>query len=371
MRFYLIALLLLTLFNPASAQVWPGDVNANGIVNNVDLLYLGYAYGTIGPRRDSVTIEWEPQEVILDWEEEFPGGAINYSHADCNGDGLIAIGDILAIASNYRDQNATLDPEDFSVGQADIDPMLAVQDQQFNQPILEGTTISVPISLGDADHVINDFNGLAFSVEYDPAAIDPSSIHLFFGNSWINDTGNSLLQIQQNHVAEGRLDVAISRYGKDAVTGNGFIGDMYFIIVDDVIDLLPADSMYTYLTLTDIVMLDSSLQDVPLANDTLEIKVVSPAYFVVSTKIIDDPSVQIYPNPAKDVLHIQAPQTTIQEARLSNSTGQIVWSRTLQSRGTWTVDTSPMPSGFYLLRLDTPEGILLRKLMVLSKDINN
>ena len=65
MRIFLPLLVALILWSvSASGQVWPGDVNNNGVVNNVDLLYLGFAHGHVGPARPGPSSQWEEQAVF-------------------------------------------------------------------------------------------------------------------------------------------------------------------------------------------------------------------------------------------------------------------------------------------------------------------
>ena len=72
--FFLICLVQIT-----SAQlVWPGDVNNNGIVNEVDLLTLGKAFGAAGPSRGETNLIWQGEEIIEQWEGTFPNG-LNYA----------------------------------------------------------------------------------------------------------------------------------------------------------------------------------------------------------------------------------------------------------------------------------------------------
>jgi hypothetical protein len=49
---YIISILVIILWTLPSAsgqQVWPGDINNNGIVNNVDVLYWAVANDARGP----------------------------------------------------------------------------------------------------------------------------------------------------------------------------------------------------------------------------------------------------------------------------------------------------------------------------------
>ncbi|MFM9949281.1 MAG: hypothetical protein ACKV1O_15180, partial [Saprospiraceae bacterium] len=85
----LITLALLACAQLAGAQtLHPGDADDNGEVNQYDLLYIGYAYGTVGPMRLEDDTEFSPQAIPLLWTQTFPNG-LNYAYADANGNGVV------------------------------------------------------------------------------------------------------------------------------------------------------------------------------------------------------------------------------------------------------------------------------------------
>jgi len=65
----LISFLFLSNRTATHAQVWPGDVNNNGIVNHVDLIYLGEIFFQTGPPRffPEQGIFWEEKLINAPW----------------------------------------------------------------------------------------------------------------------------------------------------------------------------------------------------------------------------------------------------------------------------------------------------------------
>ena len=362
-----IILLTLFLFNtPTFSQVWPGDINNNGQVDNLDLLYLGYSFGTVGPRRDTSSIEWAEQNLLQEWRQKFPTqDSINYAHADCDGDGVISILDIIAINRNFDEENQQVTTTQIPAGIAGVDPPMSFESTNFTGPILQGSVLSVPLRLGTANFSIERFNGLAFTISYDASAIDAQSIHLFTGNSWINSSGGDLLQIQKNDRAEGKLDIALSRFGVNAIDGNGTIGSLYFIIEGDVIDFLPEDSLCINVTIEDIVLVDENFEQTPVVNDSLKLKIVSPNYFTTSVpKIIKDSRVAVFPNPASQLLMIRSMHRKMEEISLYDALGQQVYFDVIDRKGLVEIPLLQYPPGLYLLKLLTPDGIISRKILV-------
>lgn len=81
-------------------DIWPGDADNNGMVDNTDILALGLGYGQTGPQRNNSTIFWNAQ-YCDQWNDSLPTG-VNLKFTDCNGDGVIEVNDTLAISENYN-----------------------------------------------------------------------------------------------------------------------------------------------------------------------------------------------------------------------------------------------------------------------------
>ena len=78
-----------------SLNVWPGDINLDGIVNNQDdaLLFLQFNYNGNTIPRQQQGINWQPYS-CPDWGFQVEEAHCNdIKHFDCNGDGSININD--------------------------------------------------------------------------------------------------------------------------------------------------------------------------------------------------------------------------------------------------------------------------------------
>ena len=157
----------------AQEVVWPGDVTNNGVVNEVDLLYLGYAYGAEGTPRDSTTVVWEGQTIPFVWQDTFPNG-LNFAYADCNGDGIINDDDIQVITNNLSLTHADVIfmPDELLVGIPGIHPRFLVPPGKAK--IKKGQTTTVDIFLGSEDLPIDSILGISFVVTLDSLFFDLS-----------------------------------------------------------------------------------------------------------------------------------------------------------------------------------------------------
>ena len=86
---FVIVLVFASFFSPLVGQeVWPGDINNNGTVNNVDLLYWGIAQGSAGLPRDEEGTDWGAYSIDDLWGQTFSNG-LDYAYADCDGNGFV------------------------------------------------------------------------------------------------------------------------------------------------------------------------------------------------------------------------------------------------------------------------------------------
>jgi hypothetical protein len=104
--------------------VYPGDANQDSIANNIDVLYLGKAYGQTGAARTTVSISWELYDIPTSpWSDNIYGIPAYFS--DCDGNGSVGDQDLEAVQVNYGLQYGTYVP----VGEGD-DPILKIEGVQ-------------------------------------------------------------------------------------------------------------------------------------------------------------------------------------------------------------------------------------------------
>lgn len=98
-------ILLSTLFvfplSGQQAMVWPGDASDNGVVDEADLIFWAYAYGTKSYERPAASLNWVGQPMGPSWPDTFPNG-MNFAYTDMDGDGRVAGRDLQALLSNFH-----------------------------------------------------------------------------------------------------------------------------------------------------------------------------------------------------------------------------------------------------------------------------
>lgn len=73
------------------------------------------------------------------------------------------------------------------------------------------------------------------------------------------------------------------------------------------------------------------------------------------------PSLQVYPQPAKDVLHVTMPGTEILSANLFTLNGALVSETKLSAN---TISVAHLPKGIYVLQVNSKEGIATKKIVI-------
>lgn len=262
--------------------IWPGDINNNGKVSGVDVLYAGVAYGSSGEPRQNATIDWIGQDLTMPWFLDYPNG-LNYGFADADGDGYIGDNDIFGtIKKNYELTNGPIGSDGYELGTPDIDPPLV-----FN-PIFDtvayGSYAEFAVELGDQNITIDEFYGISFQISY-PSELVASSNAINFSldsNTWVDPTDgeNSRVFVAESN-QPGKAEIAITRINQTTIGGSGKLGS-FFILIEDVGSFLPAND--TLIISVDSVKLitNTNLETQPIAA--------SFAMVVVSNNSMNNPT---------------------------------------------------------------------------------
>ena len=365
LRAFLFSLVVLFSSNVSTAQieVWPGDASNNGEVNNIDYLFIWYAEGQVGIPRIEPGIFWQayPAEP---WNQNFPGTTLDFAYADCDGDGLVNENnsDIATVSSNYGQVRDGASPEDLPVGVPGMNIPLRLE-RTDGRPLFEGDNISTQLILGDAENPVENFKGLAFSLEFDPEVISNGFSTSIDGNSWINQD-NTGVSIQQRVVQAGPLNERAMAIGKPNGSPSGFgpILNLGIIIEDNVISLEGKDSITTYISIQRAGLKDSTFNWVPLATDSLEITIYNQNSTITTStndQELEQASIQIYPNPSHGLVQIGNPANIqIQEFKVFDAQGRLVQTKAVNeqlSSNTWQLDAS-LPDGLYLIQTLLADG---------------
>ena len=328
--------------------VWPGDANTDNTAQHFDLLNIGIAFGFQGPDRSEISTEWTAFQAE-DWEQSFSDG-VNYKHADCNGDGVIDAEDKEAILENFGLEHGN--PVDFEpLPSTDLDPPIFV-DVPEPGDLENGQNFQIPVVLGTEEDPVNDIYGIAFTIEFDPEFIDPTSLDIIFPPSWFGEENVNLITLDKKLEEEGKLYIAISRTDQNNVSGYGQIA-MLIGIVDDI-----AGVYETELGIADIQGLSHDQDQMTFRAPT---EVLSLDYPETVGRIDLRRNLRIYPNPTSDIIEVTTKYNfPIQELAVLNARGAQLLSA---QKGEDRISLKDLPGGIYILRVKIMDEVFHEKIV--------
>ncbi len=226
-----VILVFVCLGHQSFSQVYPGDVNDNGEVNNMDFLVLTTALGQTGPPRSCISTDWFGWN-YCPWGGMLIDSELDAAMADSNGDGYVDEEDIEAIHQNTDHTHGSIQPFIFTEGSPDSDPLLKLD---FDYTLVEGG-LAVEITVRNEGE-ISDLKGMVFSLKLGDLLDDLSDISHSFDESWINQDGAAYEYFEVDE-ANQKLDFGISKSAFTPPTETeGIIAKTTIIIVDDAIAL--------------------------------------------------------------------------------------------------------------------------------------
>jgi len=218
--------ILLACINGGQAQqLWPGDVNNNGIVNGVDWLYWGVAYDKTGAARSGGSVSWTAQVPPAPWVLSFPGG-LNYAYADADGNGHIQLEDARdGIAANFWRTHGQPVADDYRIDTTHQSPLLALEPQQLS--VSPGSNLTLDLYLGSDDNALTAVYGISFVLRYDPYALRQRSLSFTrAANCWLDPQGNTLQAFIHNDSIQGRAEITLVRTNHTNISGYGLLGSL-------------------------------------------------------------------------------------------------------------------------------------------------
>lgn len=339
--------------------VWTGDINGDGIVNNKDVLPLGYYMGLEGEMRPDASLEWYGQYAD-NWDNPYTGNPVDVKHADTDGSGMVTTDDTLAVSLFYG-QTSNLIPH--------IPP--TSKSLPFFLNVLTpnpqvGDLVQVEVSLGNAALPVLDLYGFTFDVSLSSNIVDSAFKMTYYDNSWLNLNAPSLWLDKNPH--QGRLETAFTRTNGTSANGYGVIGQFDFIIIDVVLGGKPDHSNGQSLTLTvdSPTLLSGSGSITSGDNFSIEIPLVSKERSQQTKASNSD--FFVYPSPANDRLRIHLNGSDLIESlSIFDALGREVYNSGEVELEYTELNISNLSEGFYVATARTTSGQVVKKFQVLRK----
>lgn len=334
--------------NSNCQDVWPGDANSDGTVDNIDVLEVGLHFNQTGPARTLISNTWHSY-FANNWTNATSNGK-NLSHSDCNGDGIINSGDTLAIYSNYGLIHAFKQAQE-----TPTNPQLRIiPDQLF---VNKGTWGTASVFLGEASSPVSNINGLAFTLNFDQSLLDVNSFYIEYPLSFLN-TGNQNLKFQKCDSANGRLYTATTHTNNTNISGYGKIAIVHYKIKST----LATDELFC-IGITQTQQSNAAGVLTPLSAGTAIVAAIGAS--VGMDELSNGNIVGMYPNPANSTVTIQS-NTKLEKVELLSITGQIMLSE--KGSGThYQLDLANIANGVYMVHIYSADQKVTRKKLVVQR----
>ena len=360
------------------SQVWPGDINNNGIVNAVDVLYFSLANGAEGPARSDRGLDWRAQNLDSLWGQSFPDG-INYAFADCNGDGKVDLIDQLIISINQHETHGVFRGEEFSEGLPGTAPPLQLDLRTANNglPVVAGSTVEIPLILGTEDLPVADYSGLAFHILIDTAGLglEVQPTVMRDADDWLRDDAGLLaLNAEPILKPEGTVGLSVAHFLFDPgekVDGFGPIAKLQLIIEEDL--TLIQGSRNVDVIVEPIRMIDPELNNLNLVGDTIALRIFADSTHML---LVDEegvaptaePLIEVFPNPAQREVRVQTPTGLIAKIQLSTPDGSTAraWAAPA-GKGLMDLRLEGIPPGTYFLQVQLDSGGISTTLLIITE----
>lgn len=296
-------------------SVWPGDANYDKIVNILDPLTVALGYNKTGSARSNATINWAPQ-VATDWAYNFPLINVNGKHGDCNGDGIINLGDLPAIVANYGQTHPKSGQNKPTAG----------PDLYFDLSgiwLSPGATVSIPIKLGTTANPMNNIYGVAANVQVYGLPLGAQAT-LSLGNSWIGDAAHTLMF--NKDFSNNSVDWVVARNDQQNVSGNGTIGMLSFTV--------PANATVgstIKLAFDDIHIIDNQGKAITTFNPKDEDVLIVPTG--INNTMLGINNLMIIPNPSGNNAQLRVQLSTDAQltVTVTDVVGKNIYTETLQA----------------------------------------
>lgn len=221
-----------------SSNVWPGDVNFDGIVNGLDIMHLGnylYLSNDINPKLNPGA-DWLAYE-RTDWGVNQHAGFCFYGfddlkHADCDGNGIIDFFDYQVILQNWGNAHndaITILPavpcfffDDFSDYELTMQPIGK----------LDTNLIAFNIALANQQELVSIRSGFLNISYYNPNGSSLMGAAINLSHSWLGKPNLNLWYHDVFIQLSNKLEMGFTKTDLNNSVGEGIIGQVIFLLDD-------------------------------------------------------------------------------------------------------------------------------------------
>lgn len=349
--------------------IWPGDANANGIVNLEDILAIGYYMGETGPARNDIDYgKWHSQngDEWLNYQAIGP----NLKHIDSNGDGVISSKDTLSVWGNLGKYHSIIPS---SVKQLKKSPLIFIPRDDDPQ---EGDLMVIDIVLGNEEFPVLDIHGLTFEMKINPEIVDSATVDVhFYDDSWMANGFGSIQGFSQP--TDGVINPVMSKTTRLPISGKGIIGTIVFNIEDAIDGFRPSEKIKDTPTeipveieITNVLAYDSEGEPFTMPSFSPDLTLQLAQNFDLPGEVINqdilDEKLLIFPNPVKEELYIHLNgKKDITSIKIYDLLGRTMHSEKNIALEGLSIDVTQYNEGIYFLEVGNGDEISTQKFKVI------
>lgn len=336
--------------------VWAGDANYDGKVDMTDLLPLGYCVGDVGTERVNGGIDWYGQ-FSDNWSGFIGNTPTNVKHVDTDGDGYIGAEDTIALSQfygKYHDLTSEALPPYVDI------PLFFVPQTPNPGP---GDIVVTDIVLGIPFLPAIDIHGLTFALNFNEDIIEPGTMEVnFFDDNWMAYNSPMLSMVKQPWL--GRVEAGYTRATGISVHGYGVIGQVSFVVIDDIDGnrLKDKDVFKTTIKAEVPITMNSAGRFGSIKAHDFDLYITKPEKEDKNQK-----QLFVFPNPSSDVVNIHLNgDNQIEELIIYSLTGQIVHRvENVNDKHMRLNVTNQFANGMYIISAITEKGVINEKVEIL------
>ena len=245
-------------------EVYPGDLNFDGIANYKDIVTFGLHYGEFGISRGGAyqDVNWSghPSD---DWGATQENGS-ELKHTDADGNGVVDLNDAAAIQINYGNTHTA----------SSITPSTNFNS---NSPIEVSLQLnSEPSFVGNDDQLVLDIMvedvygsevalyGGYFTIDYNDPDFVIDDIQVVLNQSWLGDPNQNVEYIIHNDDANKKINVGVTKVDHQNSIGEGAIGRLIATVNNDT----PWDTITLDFAVSDIAMQNAEAYALPVGTNS-------------------------------------------------------------------------------------------------------
>lgn len=373
--FFLAMTLPNIMVGQASNDIWPGDVNNDGVVSHTDLVYWRSAIDETGAVRtfaDTSTFIGQPKGP--EWGKTFPNG-VDFQYADVDGSGLIDTSDFRIIKKFFGRSLPGFGAPLGGEGTL-FDPKF-VLNKLSDDLVKSGETVTFDVALDDDVKKIGSFQSLFFTVKYNRNLIpddqgggldkeEDISFDFSSSNNWMGIIGTEVDTFTLIDKFRGEVTISLNRIEAPKINVSPTTVVTFIVVVEDLIFGYGVDDNVAEFEtkMEDLKYFDGDNENIPLfvdPNNKIVIDILTDGSTGSNEFEANGNHLDVFPIPNDGELIVEVREGTvdIETVEIFDAHGRLLINQVVQSPKT-RIDLQHMDKGVYVLKVNTKLGVITR-----------